>query len=223
MHEFHQKIYERAIARLNNKGLDAAIIYILAVADGEPECVEQLISTIKKGKIEPFVSVAVGALKNKRGEFLEKKNSQTLVKIAAKKFSLEKEKQEKAEKEKYEKEFATAERNGLGAVYLASLPPTIRDKIAKPAQKKEAIALRNSSLRSTAVTLELGCSLAELKRWSEDGRLPVLFYRRMQSSGTTLNVRHWAPDVVDAAKSMVSTWREEDKLKKKTAQKKNRP
>lgn len=215
MKQFHEKIYERAIARLNNKGLDAAITYILAVVDGTPDCTEKLILAVKKGKVEPFATTAAAALQNKVKEFADKKEFEKMAKISADKFAMERAKKEEAEKEKYKKELAAAEKNGAGIVYLASLPPAMRDKIASPAQKKEAVALRNSSLRSTTVTLELGCSLAELKRWADDGRLPVLFYRRMPSYGTTLNVRHWAPDVIDAAKSLVSTWREEDKSKKK--------
>lgn len=223
MHEFHQKIYERAIARLNNKGLDAAVTYILSVVAGMPDCAEKLLLAVEKGKVEPFATTAAAALKNKIKEFSDKKEFEKMAKISANEFALEQAKKEEAEKERYRKKLAVAEKNSADIVYLASLPPSLRDKIASPTQKKEAVTLRNSSLRSTAVTLELGCSLTELKRWSEDGRLPVLFYRRMLSSGTTLNVRHWAPDVVDAAKLMVSAWREEDKLKKKIAQKKNRP
>ncbi len=79
-----------------------------------------------------------------------------------------------------------------------------------------AIEMRRNCIHSTKLKEILQCTDTELKRWSEDGRLQVMFRRRMPSSvGVTLGLRHWDAALVQEALQHINQWREDDVLSKR--------
>lgn len=103
-----------------------------------------------------------------------------------------------------------ARRAGCADAFLAGLAPQERDSIATKDERRQALDLRKSALKSTAVKQILDCTDTQLSRWSLDGRLPVLFRRIRPTDFGSLSVRHWSPSVVEQAKPHVALWREED-------------
>lgn len=107
----------------------------------------------------------------------------------------------------------SARRIGQAAVVTAALTMDERRLAgATKAEIAQALTLRCDAIRVTRVKEILGCTDTELKRWSADGRLPVLFRRKMpiSSAGKTLDVRHWSLVVVMDATADIATWRDED-------------
>jgi hypothetical protein len=99
--------------------------------------------------------------------------------------------------------------------FAASLTMEDRDLLKLPrATLRRVIDLRKTALTATPVKEALGCSDRELQRWSEDGRLPILFRRRIPGGRLTLPVRFWASEDVDQARGLVASWREADQARR---------
>lgn len=211
--KFHIRIYDRAIIRLQKNGLNDAINYVIVVFSGNPEQTNTFIDFVKNHGVEPFSSLVIGALKVKK-QLAEDKRIKKVI-VHQQKFNTQEFLAAENIKNNYVTEFESLKKHDMQVLYLASIPPIERDKLGTVAQRKQAKALRVASLRSTAVKQQLGCSDTELKRWSEDGRLPILFRRRMSTGAVTLAVRHWACEVVQEALPLLSDWRQEDALAKK--------
>lgn len=121
---------------------------------------------------------------------------------------------EKIESDALENQFNSSVENGSEVRFLASLSPDDRKKFGTPAQRRDAVELRKSGILTSEVRAELGCSLAELNRWTEDGRLPVLFHKKINVGKSTL-VRVWSRSDVEAAKLEIANWRKIRKSAKK--------
>jgi hypothetical protein len=71
---------------------------------------------------------------------------------------------------------------------------------------------------STAGAREaLNCSLTELNRWADDGRLPPdgqKFYRGVGPLGGSRWGRAWLSETIEAAKSCIPEWRAQDATRK---------
>lgn len=77
--------------------------------------------------------------------------------------------------------------------WLAGLSPSDRRRLGTRAERQEAAQMRKEALKAGAAREMLQCSLAELNRWTEEGRLPVLFYRREPTQlGKTIEKRFWS-------------------------------
>lgn len=104
-------------------------------------------------------------------------------------------------------------RRGEAEVFLASL--TDQEKREAEATDREfrgAIEIRKTALRTSGVLATLGCTLTELNRWSEDGRLPVLFKREIElPTGLRVEARLWSLESVQKASEKVERWRQEDR------------
>lgn len=98
-------------------------------------------------------------------------------------------------------------------VFLASLAPGDRDKIATPAERRDAIDLRKASLLAGKVKALLGCTTTELNRWDADGRLPHLYVRVMHFQRAT-PCRCWSEAQVASALTKTAVWREQDRTRK---------
>ena len=98
-------------------------------------------------------------------------------------------------------------------VFLASLAPRDRDKIATPAERRDAIDLRKASLLAGKVKALLGCTTTELNRWDADGRLPHLDVRVMLFQRAT-PCRCWSEAQVASALTKTAVWREQDRTRK---------
>lgn len=102
--------------------------------------------------------------------------------------------------------------------FAASLTMKDRDVLKLPrATLRRVIDLRKAALTSTRVKEALGCSDRELQRWSEDGRLPILFRRRIPGERLILPARFWASEDVDRARGLVASWREADQARRRRA------
>ena len=106
--------------------------------------------------------------------------------------------------------------------WLASLPPTEREHLATPGERKEAVALRKRCLKTSAVRERLQCSLTELNRWDAEGLLPHLYTRKMLLSvaGRAVSCRFWLEDDVAAVADSVARWREQYRQRKKAERQK---
>jgi hypothetical protein len=97
--------------------------------------------------------------------------------------------------------------------FLAGLAPADRDKIATPAERRDAVALRKTSLLAGKVKALLGCTTTELDRWDADGRLPHLYVRVLQFERAT-PCRFWSETQVTSAVANIAIWREQDRTRK---------
>ena len=117
-------------------------------------------------------------------------------------------------------DFESARRIGQATVFLAGL--TMNERALCKATNKEidaAVDMRRNCVRSTKLKEILGCTDTELKRWSDDGRLPVMFRGRMPSSaGITLDVRHWDGALIQDAVGHLAQCRADDALAKRRKQ-----
>jgi hypothetical protein len=99
------------------------------------------------------------------------------------------------------------------AAFLAGLSPELRDQIASPAERREAIALRKTAVLAGMARTILGCTATELDRWYADGRLPHLFIRKLRFERGTL-CRFWELERVAGAVHQVPAWRTQDAAQK---------
>jgi len=97
--------------------------------------------------------------------------------------------------------------------FLAGLAPADRDKIATPAERRDAVALRRASLLAGKVKALLGCTATELDRWDADGRLPHVYVRVLQFRRATA-CRFWSEAQVTSAVTKIAIWREQDRTRK---------
>lgn len=105
--------------------------------------------------------------------------------------------------------------------WLAGLEPAIRDKICTPSERREAIDLRRQGVSTQAAREILGCTTTELNRWTEEGRLIVLFKRVLPLAKST-PARFWLRTDLEAVCQYVEMWREEWKARKRARRTKMR-
>jgi hypothetical protein len=203
--KFHQKIVTRLLDRLKTGGLNAALEYGLAVCGGNPHVTNAVLSSSPE-PLKTMLNAGFAVRASKRQSANENIRSAYAAQHQI----------QKQIAQAYETNLLSARSIGQATVFVAGL--TMAERDLSGATKKEvadAVAMRRDCLRSTKVKEALGCSDAELKRWSEDGRLPVMFRRRMPSSaGITLDVRHWSLHVIENAQANLDRWREEDSVAK---------
>jgi len=207
--KFETKIIGRLLERLGKDGLNATLEYGIAVCGGNPQITRAvLLNTPEPLKTMLDASFAVKTSKQKIAhDAMATRQAQV---IQARNLA----------NASFISEFESARRIGHATVFLAGL--TMAERTLCKATKKEvdaAIDMRRNCVRSTKLKEILRCTDAELKRWSEDGRMPVMFRRRMPSSvGVTLDVRHWDVALVQEALQHINQWREDDVLAKRRKQ-----
>ena len=85
---------------------------------------------------------------------------------------------------------------------------TVREPIRSPKRRNLSGGMPSKRVREI-----LGCTQAELDRWSSDGRLPpdgeIHFHIHKSVWG-----RAWLPVTVEAARSQIATWRAQDATRK---------
>jgi hypothetical protein len=57
----------------------------------------------------------------------------------------------------------------------------------------------------------VGCTKTELNKWDADGRLP---HTRVIMRKKSVECRFWAEDTLEAAKELLSVWRQQDVVRK---------
>lgn len=205
--KFEDRAVARLLHRLESRGLNAALEYGLAISGTHPHVANAVLANAPE-PLRTMLDAAFGARRVRRKVELD----------ALAKARNEWNQAQHAVEQALAADLDSARRIGQAIVFLAGL--TTAERAHSGATKNEiamAIAMRRSSLRSTKVTAMLGCSVSELRRWSEDGRLPVMFRRRMPSStaGKSLDVRHWDADLIERSLHSVPQWRAEDALAKR--------
>lgn len=199
--KFETKIIGALLERLENDGLDTALGYGIAVCGANPHITKSVLSSAP----EPLKTLLDAT-------FAVKKSKQRIARAAMATSQAKVIQARNQANEVFVSDFESAQRIGQGTVFLASL--TMAERALCKATKKEiaaAVAMRRNCVRSTKVKEILRCNDTELKRWSEDGRLPVMFRRRMPSSfGIVLDVRHWDAALIQEALEHLPQWREED-------------
>jgi hypothetical protein len=206
---FESKIIGRLLERLAKDGLNAALEYGIAVCGGNPQITRAVLSSAP----EPLKTMLDAS-------FAVKRSRQQIAHDAMAARQAQVTQARNLANEAFTSEFESARRIGQAAVFLTGL--TMAERALCKATKNEvdaAIAMRRNCVRSTKLKEILLCSDTELKRWSEDGRLPVMFRRRTPSSvGVTLDVRHWDAALVQEALQHINQWREDDVLAKRRKQ-----
>ncbi len=100
-------------------------------------------------------------------------------------------------------------KQGLEIVFLASLDPAERDKLATKEERAAAIGMRKLSVMSGRVRQTLQCTVTELDRWDADGRLRHT--KRVDAGwGKHTVCRFWHVLDVEHAMSLVDVWRASD-------------
>ena len=207
--KFETKIIERLLERLGKDGLNAALEYGITVCSSNPIITRAVLSNAPeplKSMLDASFAVkrsrkqiAHHAMAERQAEAIQARNLASAAFIS---------------------EFESARRIGQATVFLAGL--TMAERALCKATNQEidaAIDMRRNCIRSTKLKEILQCSDTELKRWSEDGRMPVMFRRRMPSSvGVTLDVRHWDAALVQDALQHINQWRDDDVLAKRRKQ-----
>jgi hypothetical protein len=114
-------------------------------------------------------------------------------------------------------------KRGLEIVFLASLDPAERDKLATKEERAAAIAMRKLSVMSGRVRQTLQCTVTELDRWDADGRLRHLYTRRVDAGwGKHTVCRFWHVLDVERAMSLVDVSRATDQAERVTRRAKPR-
>lgn len=207
--KFEAKIIGRLLERLGKDGLDAALEYGIAVCGGNP----QITKAVLLNTPEPLKTMLDAA-------FAVKRSRQQIAHDAMAARQAQVIQARSLANAAFISEFESARRIGQATVFLAGL--TMAERALCKATKKEvdaAIDMRRNCVRSTKLKEILQCTDAELKRWSEDGRMPVMFRRRMPSSvAVTIDVRHWDVALVQEALQHINQWREDDVLAKRRKQ-----
>jgi hypothetical protein len=118
------------------------------------------------------------------------------------------------------------ERNAIGraqALRAMALDPRLAGRAKQQEERRAAMqaalaampVLPRTSLISTSVIEQLGCSLVELNRWASDGRLPADGKRStLLGGGYTKWLRAWLPETIEGARPALASWREQDKIRK---------
>lgn len=74
---------------------------------------------------------------------------------------------------------------------------------------------KGRAITASRVREQLGCTLSELNRWADDGRLPpdgeVVLHGSLPK---TVAARAWLPATVETAKAKLEDWRAQDQAKK---------
>jgi len=205
--KLEQKISSRLLDRLEKGGLNVALEYGVAVCAGYPHITKALVSCAPE-PLKTMLDAAIAARRSKRqGEAK-----------AAIQAAQDQDRNRLAQAQAMASDLQRTRNVGQATVFLAGLTMAERAQCGATRQElADAIELRRGCIRSTRVKEVLSCSDTELKRWAGDGRLPVLFRRRMPSStaGITLDVRHWDLQLVDDALQHLEKWRDDDTLAKR--------
>lgn len=199
--KFETKIIGRLLDRLSKNGLNAAIEYAKSVCGCNPKIIKSVLANAP----EPLKSML-------EASFAATKSKQKITRDAMAARQAEAIKSKLLAEQALISDFESSRRIGQVVVFLAGLTMAERS-LCKPTKQEldAAIAMRRNCLRSTKVRELLKCTDTELKRWSEDGRLPVMYRRRMLSSvGVSLDVRHWDIALVEEASHHLAQWREDD-------------
>ena len=203
--KFEARIVKRLLDRLANDGLDAALQYAIAVCGGNPQMTRSVLSSAPE-PLKTMLDASFAAKRSKQQIAYDAMVERQAIQVQA----------ENRAKQAFVSDFESSRRIGQAAVFLAGL--TMAERALLKATKQElesALTLRRNCLKSTKVKETLKCTDTELKRWSEDGRLPVMFRRRIPSSvGVTLDVRHWDMALIQDALQHLEQWRKEDVLAK---------
>ena len=200
--EYQDKIAGRLLERLASRGVNAALEYGLAVSGTNPHVQKALISSAPE-PLRTLLEAAIAARLSRRLTARTVKNTGQ-VEFAG---------QARGASNFLDADLEQARKIGQASVYLASLRATDRDQSKATKQELEAaISLRRNCIRSTKVKEILGCTVSELSRWASDGRLPVMFRRRMPSSTAVimLDVRHWDSQQIEQSRQNILQWRDED-------------
>jgi hypothetical protein len=102
--------------------------------------------------------------------------------------------------------------------WLAGLSPQERNKLGTPSERQEAIALRKQGVTTSTARQILNCTLTELNRWTEEGRLQVLYQRALMLPKKTM-ARFWLRSDLEVLIPQLTEWRTEwnqRKIAKKT-------
>lgn len=199
--KFEARIIGRLLDRLAKGGLDAALEYGVAVCGGNPQIAKFVLANAPKPlKIQLQASFA--ARKSKKQFAHAEMVAQRAADLQARNLVIE----------AFVADFQGARRIGQAAVFLAGLTMAERDLCKATKQEvAAAVVMPRNCVRSTRAKEILQCTDTELARWSEDGRLPIMFRRRMPSSvGVTLSVRHWDIALIQEASLHLAQWREDD-------------
>jgi hypothetical protein len=81
---------------------------------------------------------------------------------------------------------------------------------------------KGKALTTSKVREALGCSLAELNRWADDGRLPPDGELVLGNLPKAVYARAWLPSTVEGARSQLQQWRERDNISKIAGRRKPR-
>lgn len=126
---------------------------------------------------------------------------------------------EQAELEQLQTQYAAHDADGDLIRWLAGLPPSDRDRVGQPAERRQAIEMRMRSLMSGAVRRRLNCTQTELDRWDAQGLLPHLYTRIMPYKKNT-RCRFWFEYDIEAAKYNLKAWREDWEMAKRARRRK---
>ncbi|MCX8016979.1 MAG: hypothetical protein N2690_03605 [Rhodocyclaceae bacterium] len=208
--QLHERVVPRLLKRLRTQGMQAAVEYgaalLLQFANNKKlkralreevpqECYERIMARHSLDLARQQIKVVLAAQEQeRRPSWQEEQKRRVLV---------------------LQESLVKARAIGQTAVFLASLSSQDRAQTKASAREvRAAIEMRKRALKSGAVMAALGCSRAELNRWAQDGRLPVLFQRKIPISGaaTSTLARYWDYDVVQQALDKIDLWREEDQV-----------
>lgn len=199
--KFETRIIGRLLDRLDKDGLNAALEYGIAVCDGNPQVTKAVLSSAPE-PLKTMLDASFAVRRSRKKIAHDAMAARQSEVIQARNIA----------NEAFVSDFESARRIGQATVFLAGL--TMAERALCNATKKEldaAVDMRRNCVRSTKLKEILGCTETELKRWSADGRLPVMFRRRMPSSvGVTLDVRHWDAGLIQEALQHLPQWREDD-------------
>lgn len=120
-------------------------------------------------------------------------------------------------KAEQEEMVATVERlHGMDRlIFLAGLPPADRDRLATASERREVITLREDCVLTSAARQLLGCTLGEINRWEADGRLPCLYFKRIQTGWGSVEARFWNRSQLAIVQDQLETWREQDRTRRR--------
>ena len=107
-------------------------------------------------------------------------------------------------------------RNDLGkikdekgrAIFIAGLEAEDRKNLGSPTEIKLAAELRKQCILASDAISILGCTPTEFKRWTDEGRIPHLFIKKIRIA-KWVEARFWLPEKLDIIKPLLDTWRKE--------------
>jgi hypothetical protein len=204
-----QRYTDRIMKRYRDDGLEVAVRYGCDLFGCQPAYCKAILDSLPlplRVGIEKARTVAV--------EIRKTKNEQAQRAAAE---AAEQDRQQQLEKERAAKKLLDdldgARASGAAIRLLASLAPPVRDELATREEKKLVIALRKTAMMTARACAFVGCTKTELNKWDADGRLPHLFTRVIMRK-KSVECRFWAEDTLEAAKELLSVWRQQDVVRK---------